>query len=177
MSLEGIVSIAGFGGLFKVISSAKSGIIVESLEDKKRMQAFAHFKISALSEISVYTASGNASLVDVLKNISEKEKKGKTSIDTKADVKELKKYFKEALPDYDEERVYVSDIKKVLNWYNTLHTHDMLPTEAEPEKKDETISETLTSDIEVAEENAKPKKSPTKKKSTSKKSDTTKSEA
>ncbi len=175
MSLEGIVSIAGFGGLFKVISSTKNGIIVESLEDQKRMQAFAHFKISALSEISIYTNSDNVPLSDVLKNIYTKEKTGKTSVESKADPKELRKYFKEVLPEYDEERVYISDIKKVITWYNNLHLHNLLPSQIEVDTKSETsLAETPISETEVE---SKPKKGTGKKKGSSKKSEATNSEA
>lgn len=177
MSLEGIVSISSYGGLFKVISSTKNGIIVESLEDKKRIQAFAHFKISALSEISIYTNTDNAPLSDVLNNIYEKEKKGKTSIDPKADPKELKNYFKSVLPEYDEERVYVSDIKKVITWYNTLHTHNMLPVETETTAKEETKSAETSIEVETQEKEAKPKKSSGRKKASTKKSETSESEA
>jgi hypothetical protein len=166
MSLEGIVSIAGFGGLFKVISSNKNGIIVESIEDKKRMLAYSHYKISALSEISIYTQSDNTALADVLKNIYKKENKGKVSIDVKDDPKTLKKYFKEILPEYDEERVYFSDIKKIISWYNILHSHDMLPVneEIDTNTKEETVEASLVSSTEV-ETDPKPKKSTRKKSS------------
>ena len=174
MSLEGIVSIAGYGGLFKVISSTKNGIIVESLEDKKRMQAFAHFKISTLTEISIYTQTDNIQLTEVLKKIHEKENKGKTSIDANADSKELKKYFKNILPEYDEERVYVSDIKKVIKWYNTLNEYNMIPADPDSGKIENSTEAESKNDV-LTETESKPKKT-TKKKSNSKKSETTKSE-
>ena len=182
MGLEGIVSIGGFGGLYKIISSTKNGVIVESLEDKKRMQAFAHFKISALSEISIYTLTDNAALSDILKKIYEKENKGKTSIEAKADSKELKIYFKEILPEYDDERVYVSDIKKIINWYNILHAHDMLVIETETniekqpdtDQKEEALEAKPIEAIEAAE--PKTKKAGLKKKNSAK-SEPTETEA
>ena len=119
MELSGIISIAGMSGLFKVIAQTKNGLIVESLIDKKRVQAFATHKISALEDVSIYSTGDDVPLKDVFQKIYDKEKGG-PCIDHKQPDAELKKYFKAAFPEYDEERVYVSDIKKVLNWYNSL---------------------------------------------------------
>lgn len=119
MDLSGIISIAGMSGLFKVIAQTKNGLIVESLIDKKRVQAFATHKISALEDVSIYSTGDDVPLKDVFQKIYDKEKGG-ACIDHKQPDAELKKYFKAAFAEYDEERVYVSDIKKVLNWYNSL---------------------------------------------------------
>ena len=119
MDLSGIISIAGMSGLFKVIAQTKNGLIVESLIDKKRVQAFATHKISALEDVSIYSTGDDVPLKDVFQKIYDKEKGG-PCIDHKQPDAELKKYFKAAFAEYDEERVYVSDIKKVLNWYNSL---------------------------------------------------------
>ncbi len=130
MDLSGIISIAGMSGLFKVIAQTKNGLIVESLIDKKRVQAFSTHKISALEDVSIYSTGDDVPLKEVFQKIYEKEKGG-PAIDSKSPDAEMKKYFKTAFAEYDEERVYVSDIKKVLNWYNALQKDGLL------EKKEE----------------------------------------
>ncbi|MCU4175406.1 DUF5606 family protein [Carboxylicivirga sp. N1Y90] len=117
--LKGLLAISGQRGLFKMVSQAKNSIIVESLIDGKRMPAYATSRISALEDISIYTDDEDVKLFDVFKAIYEKENGGQ-AINPKSSGNELKKYFTEILPLYDKERVYVSDIKKVLTWYNLL---------------------------------------------------------
>ena len=136
MDLSGIISIAGMSGLFKVIAQTKNGLIVESLIDKKRVQAFSTHKISALEDVSIYSTGEDVPLKDVFQKIYEKEKGG-PCIDHKSADADLKKYFKTAFAEYDEERVYVSDIKKVLNWYNSLQKDGLL------EKKEESEADKL----------------------------------
>ena len=132
--LKDIMSISGQGGLFKFISQARNGIIVESLETGKRMQAFSTMKVNSLKDIAVFTTKEEILLEDVFKKISEKESGGE-SIDPKSDPDKLKAYFLEILPDYDKQRVYVSDIKKMINWYNILQKHDLLKFDEEKESK------------------------------------------
>lgn len=132
--LKDILSISGHGGLFKFISQGRHGIIVESLETKKRMNASASAKISALEDIAIFTDTEDKPLKDVLKLIHEKENGGE-AISHKSSADELKQYFEEVLPDYDQDRVYVSDIKKVIQWYNLLHKFEMLNFEEEEEEK------------------------------------------
>jgi hypothetical protein len=134
--LKDILSISGFGGLYKFISQGRVGIIVESLEDNKRMNASATAKISALEDIAIFTETEDIPLKDVFKAISEKENKGE-AISHKSSGNELKSYLAEVLPDYDRDRVYVSDIKKVINWYNILHKLELLNFEEE-DKAEET---------------------------------------
>lgn len=142
MDLKDILSIAGKPGLFKNIGQAKSGVIVESLIDGKRSPAFAHERISSLAEISVFTHEDDVPLVDVFKEIYEKFE-GKEAIDPKADGEELKAFMKEVLPDYDEDRVYTSDIKKMVSWYNLLLSKGMVEfTEEAEEEKPEAEAET-----------------------------------
>ncbi|MBI5220057.1 MAG: DUF5606 domain-containing protein [Bacteroidia bacterium] len=148
MFLKGILSIAGYSGLFKLISQGKSTIIVESLEDKKRMPAYASSKISALEDIAIFTDEKEVALKDVFK-IIHKQQNGGPALHSKFTDDELKKFFVEILPDYDRKKVYVSDMKKVINWYNILQKHDLITFEEEPEKKDET-----TEEVEKAEETA-----------------------
>jgi hypothetical protein len=141
MDLKGIMSISGKPGLFKHVSQTKNGIIVESLIDKKRMQAFASSKISALHDVAVYTDGEDKPLADVLRNIYKKENGGKC-LDAKSNPEEIKKYFGEILPEYDKERVYVSDMKRVISWYNLLQEHNLIDLEkSEDELKEEEKSE------------------------------------
>ncbi len=125
MNLKSIIAIAGKPGLFKVIAQGNQSIIVESLLDKKRMAAHASNKISALEDISMYTEEEDVLLSVVYKNIYEKENGG-ACISHKASETELRSYFAEVLPNYDRERVYLSDIKKLFNWYNMLHAAGLL---------------------------------------------------
>jgi len=133
MDLSGIISIAGMSGLFKVIAQTKNGLIVESLIDKKRVQAFSTHKISALEDVSIYSTGDDVPLKDVFQKIYDKEKGG-ACVDHKSADAELKKYFKAAFAEYDEERVYVSDIRKVLNWYNSLQKDGLLEKKEESDK-------------------------------------------
>ncbi len=135
MDLSGIISIAGMSGLYKVIAQTKNGLIVESMIDKKRVQAFSTHKISALEDVSIYSTGDDVPLKDVFQKIYDKEKGG-PAVDHKTADTELKKYFKGVFAEYDEERVYVSDIKKVLNWYNTLQKDGSLEKKAEAEASD-----------------------------------------
>jgi hypothetical protein len=137
MELSKILSISGKPGLFKMLAQTKNGMIVESLLDGKRFTAFSHERVSTLEEISIYTDDEDMPLRDVLKAIYEKQN-GEAALSHKSEGNELKSFFKEAIPEYDKENVYVSDIKKVINWYNTLHEHNLLDfTEEEEEKKEE----------------------------------------
>lgn len=137
MKLKDILSISGEGGLFKFIAQGKNSIIVEHLETKKRSAAHGTAKVSSLEDISIFTDSEDLSLSIVFDKIHEKEDGG-TAIDHKVSAKELKVYFEEVLPDYDRDRVYVSDIKKLLNWYNILHELDMLIPGTDDEEKSDT---------------------------------------
>ena len=136
--LKGILSISGQSGLFKMVAEAKNNIIVESLDTKKRIPVYSTSKVSALEDISIYTETSDLPLKDILKSISEKEEGG-SALSHKSSGDELKMYFEEVVPDYDKDRVYVSDIKKVLMWYNTLHEKEMLDfSEPEEESKEAT---------------------------------------
>lgn len=125
MKLSEILSISGKSGLFVLVSRSKSGVIVESISDKKRFPAFATDRISSLEEISMFTYEKDVPLKEVFKSIFDKEKGGK-SIDPKSDSKILKEYMEIILPEFDRDRVYVSDMKKLISWYNLLQENDML---------------------------------------------------
>ncbi len=141
MELKDILAISGQGGLFKFISQGRNGIIVEHLETKKRINASASAKISALEDIAIYTYDEDMPLSDIFRSIHTKENGG-AAVSHKASANELKTYFKEIVPEYDDERVYISDIKKVFNWYNTLENLNMLVLKTEEEKKEETSDST-----------------------------------
>jgi len=137
--LKDLMSISGHGGLFKFVSQGRNGIIVESLETGKRMQAFSTMKVSALEDISVYAEEEEIPLEKVFTALHKYEN-GKETISPKSDADELKDYFSAVLPEYDRERVYVSDIKKILGWYNLLLKYDLIktgkPASKDPEKKE-----------------------------------------
>jgi len=119
------MSIAGYPGLFFYLSQSKSGIIVESLIDGKRMCASASMRITSLSDVAIYTDTEELPLRDVLTKIKEKLN-NETAIDARSDVKLLKEFFEETIPNYDKERFYPSHMKKVLEWYNLLQKKEML---------------------------------------------------
>ena len=119
MSLEKIIAISGKPGLYEIISKTKSGVIVEALSDGKRFPVNGIHNISTLNDIAIYTYDEEVPLREVFLNIHKKEN-GKSAIDPKSDKESLLNYFGEVLPDFDIDRVYASNIKKVLAWYNAL---------------------------------------------------------
>jgi hypothetical protein len=132
--LKGILAISGQPGLFKMLSEGKNGVIVESLLTGKKQTAFASAKMSTLEDIAIYTTSEDFPLKEIFNKIFALENGG-PAIPSNAKPEELKKYFEKILPDYDRERVYVSDIKKVITWYNLLQEKGLL-SPAEPETEE-----------------------------------------
>ncbi|WP_423998443.1 DUF5606 domain-containing protein [Maribacter sp. IgM3_T14_3] len=120
MGLEKILSVAGKPGLYKLITQTRTGFVAESLLDAKRITVSLRSSVSVLSEIAIYTLEEEVPLREVFQKIQTKEEGGKTSISHKDEKIKLEEYFFEVLPNYDEDRVYVSDIKKVIQWYNIL---------------------------------------------------------
>jgi hypothetical protein len=119
--LKEILAVSGKPGLFRLVSKGKNLLVIESLTDKKRFPAYAKDKVISLADISVYTSVEEVSIRNIFTAIKEKEAGKNVSIDlVKAQADELRAYFAEILPDFDKERVYVSDIKKMLKWYNML---------------------------------------------------------
>jgi hypothetical protein len=135
MELKDILSISGQPGLYKFIAQSKTGMIVESIETKKRMNAYATQKISSLEDIAIFTEEKELPLAEVFKKIYEKES-GKATIDHKAAPKELENYFAELLPDYDRDRVYASHIRKIVAWYNLLVQYKIMSPSLWEEKKE-----------------------------------------
>ena len=122
MDFSEVASVSGKGGLYRVLSPTRTGVILETLDDtKKKMIANMQSKVSILSDISIYTTDeeGAVPLKDVMIKIH-KEFNGDTGLSSSSDSDELKSFLKFILPDYDEDRVYVSDIKKLVTWYNLL---------------------------------------------------------
>jgi hypothetical protein len=122
MTLAEIATITGKGGLFKVVAPTKSGVILESLDAAKtKVVATANQRLSLLNEISIYTTTkeGTTPLAEVLKKIK-KEFGDDLGVDSNSDASELKSFLKAVLPNYDEARVYVSDIKKLVKWYEII---------------------------------------------------------
>jgi hypothetical protein len=136
MDLTEIMSISGKPGLYKMISQTKNGMLVESMLDQKRFPVFAHEKISSLEEISIFTETDDLPLKDIFKKINDLLEGGK-ALSHKSSAEELKEFFEDVVSDYDKERVYVSDIKKVIQWYNLLHEKEMLDFTEEEENKEE----------------------------------------
>jgi hypothetical protein len=136
MTLSDIASVAGKGGLYKVLAPTKSGVILESLDDAKtRLVASSNQRISILSEISIYTSTkeGSTPLLDVFKKIKA-DFGNDIGVDAESDATELKAFLKSVLPDYDESRVYVSDMKKLVKWYAVLLNLAPEVFEEQPEK-------------------------------------------
>ena len=130
MSLDKIVSISGKPGLYHLRAQTRSGFIAESLTDGKKIPVGLRHNVSVLSEISIYTLDGEEPLREVFAKISEKEDGGK-AIDHKVSKDELEAYFFDVLPNFDEDRVYASDIKKVIQWYNLLQANDLIESQTE----------------------------------------------
>jgi hypothetical protein len=151
MTLSEIATVSGKGGLFKIISPTKSGVILESLDEHKmKLVATASHRLSLLHEISIYTTTkeGTVPLEAILKKIHS-EYGADPGIDSNADPAELKAFIKSVLPEYDESRVYVSDIKKLVRWYSVLLKY--VP-ELFEEKKEAPAQEAPSADAAVASE-------------------------
>lgn len=160
MNVEKILAIAGKPGLFELKIQTRSGFLAESLVDGKKITVGMRSNVSLLSEISMYTYSEEKPLVEILRTIAIKENEGPTAVSHKEDNASLITYFKEILPDYDEDRVYASDIKKVLNWYNILQSKGMVSKEEPKLDNAEEIKEQVVEEV-------KKESKPTKEKSTS----------
>jgi Mg-chelatase subunit ChlI len=163
MSLQGIISITGKPGLYKVISQTKTGLIVESLEDKKRLPVYASDKVSALEDISLYTYDEDVLIYDIYKKLYEKTG-GKESVSHKASPDELKNALREVQENFDEERVYNSDLKKFFQWFNTLIRSGVLKEAIEAEEKEAKASkdtkEKTAKEAPKTKKTTKPKAAP-----------------
>lgn len=120
-----LLAISGYSGLFRFISQGRQGVIVESLTDGKRTLIPASARVSAIADIAVFTQADEVPLKDVLKKIEALENGG-PAINTKSADKEIRSYFEKVLPEFDRDRVYTSDIKKIIGWYNLLQSKALL---------------------------------------------------
>lgn len=168
MDIKGIISISGRAGLFKIITQGKNAVIVESMLDKKRFPAYATEKISSIEDISIFTTDEDVLISEVFKTMLEVYSGGEAE-SHKADEKTLRIAFSKILSNYDMDRVYFSDIRKVFQWYNLLIKEGILKVEPIEAEAAETEGETqtndgVTTDIDKAEKKAKaagkPKKNP-----------------
>ena len=151
MTLDKILAIAGKPGLFALKIQTRTGFVAESLIDGKKITVGLKSNVSLLSEISVYTYSEEKPLTEIMRSIAIKEDNG-PAISHKEDNSKLVAYFLEVLPDYDQERVYPSDIKKIVNWYNMLQAKGLVSKE---EPKIENAEEVIDKVVkEVAAEKA-----------------------
>lgn len=139
--LKTILSISGKPGLYKLVSHGKNMLIVESLADKRKMPAYARDKVISLGDIAIYTNETEVPLHEVLTSVKNKENGEKASIPTNSTPDVLRNYFAEILPDFDRERVHLSDIKKLISWYNLLISAgitDFTPEEGNKEEAEAT---------------------------------------
>jgi hypothetical protein len=132
MTLDKILAIAGKPGLFALKVQTRTGFVAESLLDGKKVTVGLKSNVSLLSEISVYTNTEEKPLTEIMRAIATKEDNG-PAISHKEDNAKLVAYFLEILPDYDQDRVYPSDIKKIVNWYNMLQAKDLVSKEVPAE--------------------------------------------
>ena len=140
MKLEGIINVSGKPGLFKIISRSNNTVIIESLTDQKRTAIYSHNQANLLDEIGIYTYNDTVPISDIFTEIAKKTSCG-PSINHKSSKDELINYFRDILPEYDEDRVYISDIKKVIQWYNIMQSVNLIKISKKKTKK-ETKKET-----------------------------------
>lgn len=133
--LKEILSVTGKPGLFKLVSQGKNMLIVESLIDGKRIPAYSRDKVVSLGDIAMFTETEEVPLSEVLEKLKTKENGQPTSIDPKADNDTLRKFMAEVLPDYDRDRVYPSDIRKLISWYNLLINNNITEFLAKEEEQ------------------------------------------
>ncbi|MVT06938.1 DUF5606 family protein [Chitinophaga tropicalis] len=165
MQYREIVAVTGLGGLFQLIASKQDGAIVRSLEDKstKFVSSRVH-NFTPLESIEVFTTGENVNLAEVFKAMQDQEAKT-APVDAKADNNAIKAYFKSVFPSFDEERVYVSDMKKMVKWYAILKSNDLLKFEEVAEEAAEEVAEVSAPVVEEekpAKKAAKPKKAAAK---------------
>ncbi len=165
MGLEKVMSISGKPGLYELTAQTRGGFVAKSITEGNKISVNVRHNVSLLSEIAVYTYTEEIPLGTVFQKMYEKED-GKPAIDHKASKKELESYFAEVLPDYDVDRVYQSDIKKIIQWYNLLVTNGYTDFSKEGEKdadKTEGSEKETDQEDKAAETPKKAKKSPKKK--------------
>lgn len=154
MNIDKILAISGKPGLYLLKLQTRTGFVAESLQDGKKITVGLRSNVSLLSEISVYTYDGEIRLSEVFRAIAQKEDNG-PAMSHKEDNATLETYFREALPEFDEDRVYASDIKKILNWYNMLQAKGLVskdaPASAAPQNTAEENEAPVTEEVKSEE--------------------------
>jgi len=146
MDLSQIISIAGKPGLFRIVNQSRGGVVVVSLQDGRKMAIGQTQRVSSLSDISIYTVEGDEPLKDIFAKIHAHTEGKEVDIDLK-DQSALRDFLYEILPDHDDERVYASDIKKIVKWFNTLLEKDLLDfSDEETDKKENSEEEKSSAD-------------------------------
>lgn len=148
MNVEKILAISGKPGLYLLQVQTRTGFVAESLTDGKKISVSLRSNVSLLSEISMYTYEDEKPLAEIMRAIAVKENEG-PAISHKEDNAKLAAYFKEIVPNYDEDRVYASDIKKVLNWYNILQAKGMVSKEEPKIDNAEEIKEEVVKEVKA----------------------------
>jgi hypothetical protein len=151
MNVDKILAISGKPGLYELKIQTRSGFVAESLLDGKRITVGMKSNVSLLSEISMYTYSEEKPLVEILRAIAVKENEG-PAISHKEDNAKLVTYFSEIVSDYDQDRVYASDIKKVLNWYNLLQAKGLVSKEEPKVENAESVKEQVVEEVKAKKE-------------------------
>lgn len=161
MELSDIAAVAGKGGLFKIVQPTRSGLILEGMEDNKRIVTGPNHRVSILSDISIYTTEYEKTvpLDEAFKAIYE-EFGEDPGVDKKSDNDELFSFIKHIIPDYDPDRVYASDIKKLITWYRLIYNYDQELLKGKPEE-DKKV-EAKEKEVEKKEEKAENKKTTSK---------------
>src|SRR5690554_4014632 len=176
MNVEKILAISGKPGLYELKIQTRTGFVAESLADKKKINVGLRSNVSLLSEISIYTNTGEVKLFEIFARIAQKEN-DQEAISHKESEDKVTAYFSEIVPDYDQDRVYVSDIRKVLNWYKIIHQTGLAglfsaalkqaeANKAENEPKKETKKESTTEKKPTAKKTETEKKPAAKKTAT-----------
>ncbi len=154
MNLDKILAISGKPGLYELKVQTRSGFVAESMLDGKRITVGMRSNVSLLSEISMYTHTEEKPLVEIMRAIAVKENEG-PAISHKEDTSSLLDYFLQIVPDYDEDRVYPSDIKKVLNWYNMLQAKGMVSKEEPIVENADSVKEQVIEEVKTNKKTAK----------------------
>lgn len=160
MDLNEIISITGKPGLFKVVAQGKNSVIVESIIDKKRIPAHASDRISTLGDISIYATDEDVKLIDVFEKFNDKYE-GKACPSHKEELSKLETLLGEIIPNYDRERVYKSDLRKIFQWYNIL-INAGIPIKEETKKEKDKTEETPVKAAKKPTKKATPKSGPSK---------------
>ncbi len=158
MNLTGIIAVSGSPGLYKVVAQTRTGLLAESLSDGKRLPVYSTDKVSSLEDISIYGNSDDIPLKEVLKLIKDKLA-GAEVPGSKAEPKEIRTVFASCVPEYAEERVYTSDMKKVFTWYALLEAKGLLDAEPETAEGEKAAEKPVSASKAISKAKEAPKTS------------------